>query len=244
MKRACIAYVSFVAFLVVYWIVYAVWPNFHACYFLGEDRVVEWLSFYGWIVASLVVVDLLRRHCRQMSRLARLYLTGLALFFFICGGEELSWGQRLLGFKTPTAMMHGNEQSEFNLHNLRFKRVHPKDVVSMFVKTFGIVLPVVLAVAYRKRGHFWQRFVPNAAVAPCFVWAELVNLTEKRWARPLLAGCFGPDMAEAFRKQAEELTEMYWALAVLVAALALWSAWAESSAPPQSDAPAEPRYRH
>jgi len=43
----------------------------------------------------------------------------LALVFFVCFGEEISWGQRLFGWDTPDAWNHVNLQHETNLHNLR-----------------------------------------------------------------------------------------------------------------------------
>jgi len=34
-------------------------------------------------------------------------------------GEELSWGQRLVGFATPEALLDRDKQEEASLHNLR-----------------------------------------------------------------------------------------------------------------------------
>jgi ABC-type amino acid transport system permease subunit len=47
-----------------------------------------------------------------------LVLLGLALVLFVAAGEELSWGQHILGFETPAFIAENNEQDEFNLHNL------------------------------------------------------------------------------------------------------------------------------
>ena len=35
----------------------------------------------------------------------------------LCGGEEMSWGQRLLHFQTPAALA-ANKQHEANLHDI------------------------------------------------------------------------------------------------------------------------------
>src|SRR4051812_24271651 len=43
----------------------------------------------------------------------------LALLFFFGGGEEISWGQRIFGWKTPDAFKHENIQHETNIHNLK-----------------------------------------------------------------------------------------------------------------------------
>jgi hypothetical protein len=41
-----------------------------------------------------------------------------AILMFVCFGEEISWGQRLLGFETPETVSQFNAQDEFNIHNL------------------------------------------------------------------------------------------------------------------------------
>ncbi|MBN1952330.1 MAG: hypothetical protein JW801_14110 [Bacteroidales bacterium] len=42
----------------------------------------------------------------------------LALLFFFCFGEEISWGQRIFHVKTPDYISEVNAQQEINIHNL------------------------------------------------------------------------------------------------------------------------------
>jgi hypothetical protein len=42
----------------------------------------------------------------------------LALGFFVFAMEEISWGQRILGFGTPAALEGVNQQDETTIHNL------------------------------------------------------------------------------------------------------------------------------
>ena len=46
-----------------------------------------------------------------------LYILGGLVMVFVAG-EEISWGQRLIGFATPEALTNINAQEEFNLHNI------------------------------------------------------------------------------------------------------------------------------
>lgn len=62
---------------------------------------------------------------------ARSFLAGrngwfllLAIVFFVGGGEEISWGQRILGFNTPEALSEINVQHEFSLHNIEVFNAH------------------------------------------------------------------------------------------------------------------------
>ena len=48
----------------------------------------------------------------------RIFFLLLALLFVFLCGEEISWGQRILGFDTPENIKERNMQDEFNLHNL------------------------------------------------------------------------------------------------------------------------------
>jgi len=47
-----------------------------------------------------------------------LFIGLLAVIMFISFGEEISWGQRALGFQTPQFLAELNAQQETNLHNL------------------------------------------------------------------------------------------------------------------------------
>lgn len=49
-----------------------------------------------------------------------IYFGLLALLFVVVGGEEISWGQRIIGWETPEAISKLNRQNETNIHNLSF----------------------------------------------------------------------------------------------------------------------------
>lgn len=73
---------------------------------------------------------------------------GLALILFFGAGEEISWGQRIIGFETPDALEEVNEQGEFTLHNVgifdptsdSFFKVNR--LFQIFWFTLGIAIPV------------------------------------------------------------------------------------------------------
>jgi len=91
-----------------------------------EDGLVEYVSALFYLVAcllSLFVYGNLRHH-RHLKHIALLFLTlsiGLGFIF----GEELSWGQRILGVETPEFISQYNQQNEINIHNtLNSQLVH------------------------------------------------------------------------------------------------------------------------
>jgi hypothetical protein len=88
-----------------------------------EDGVVEYIGAALFFLAS-VLYFLLYKNSRLHSKLEWLPVKGnvfyflLAVAFLFVGMEEISWGQRIIGFETPGAIREMNAQSEFNLHNL------------------------------------------------------------------------------------------------------------------------------
>ena len=84
----------------------------------NEDSVLEWPQFLG-IAAAFVFALLcawrLRRAGRPILALAYL-LFGIGCFFV--AGEEIAWGERVLGYGTPEALEEINEQKETTVHNI------------------------------------------------------------------------------------------------------------------------------
>jgi hypothetical protein len=87
----------------------AVIENMGALFFLGAALVFWWAfcrSDYRRADESRFLTD---------RNLAYLFL---GILMFVCFGEEISWGQRLLGFETPELLMELNAQEEVTIHNL------------------------------------------------------------------------------------------------------------------------------
>jgi len=68
-----------------------------------------------------------RAYFSSFSR--RIFFLLLGLLFFVLLGEEISWGQRILGFETPDAIEERNIQDEFNFHNLDVFHLRGEDKV-------------------------------------------------------------------------------------------------------------------
>jgi hypothetical protein len=81
-----------------------------------EDGAIEYASagllliaaFYAFYVGLFAV-------SHAASRRVHLFL---AVLFVVMCGEEISWGQRILGLETPEGLAKLNAQKETNLHNM------------------------------------------------------------------------------------------------------------------------------
>jgi hypothetical protein len=84
----------------------------------NEDSVLEWPQFVGFAAASIFALACawrLRKAGRPLLALAYLAF-GLGCFFV--AGEEIAWGQHILGYGTPERLEEINEQEEVTLHNI------------------------------------------------------------------------------------------------------------------------------
>lgn len=117
-------------------------------YFGAEDSVIEDMTALCLALAGLVLfvrVYTARQHVpRGILALGVLY--GLAYIW--AGGEEISWGQRILGFESPEYFQQNNDQQEFTLHNLVIGDVKLDElifgpVLSYIILTYLIILPLL-----------------------------------------------------------------------------------------------------
>jgi hypothetical protein len=77
----------------------------------AEDHFFEWLTPIFFLMTSVVFFLI-------FIKTKNAFFLILAIVMFIGAGEEISWGQRILGFKTPEALEKINVQGEFTFHNI------------------------------------------------------------------------------------------------------------------------------
>jgi hypothetical protein len=145
--------------------------------FVEEDGIVEWAQIAALIalvvVGLLVAARLWHRHERSFAGL--FVIAALAAFFI--AGEEISWGQRLLGWATPEDLAALNRQGETNIHNvgsvLQFMNL------AMFLVTVAAaILPLGWrwGAGDRKRDIGASIFVPPLFLATSFGLAGAYRL--------------------------------------------------------------------
>lgn len=100
-----------------------------------EDRFVEWLTVAFFLAAA--AVGGMRAH-----RTRSLFDGLVALFCIAAAGEEVSWGQRFVGFTPPDVFLANNAQQEANLHNLFEAFGQPKWTLIGLLAAYGVLLPL------------------------------------------------------------------------------------------------------
>lgn len=127
-----------------------------------EDRFVEWWTALLFLAAAVAFG-------RVAWRGRRLFDAGVALFCFAAAGEEVSWGQRLLGFIPADAFLERNAQQEANLHNLVEPFGQPKWTLVAILVAYGLLLPLAARVPpLRRLAAAVRATVPPAGLALWF----------------------------------------------------------------------------
>lgn len=137
-----------------------------------------------FLAPAVVIAVLIFLRRRELPRGVGwlMLLGGIAALYF--GGEEISWGQTYIGFRSPEAVAEMNEQREFNLHNLRDMEIlnnAPRQLLLTACLVGG-----VLAVLLQKRlarpeaqRTAWYWLIPTWRLAPIALLAAFSTVPEK-----------------------------------------------------------------
>jgi len=130
-----------------------------------EDDLVEWATFWAFALAAVAHARAARR---AASREARLVPFGVAAFCALVALEEISWGQRLLGYRPPTFFLENNDQLELNLHNV-VATSERKLLLWAVIAGYGLALPALSRLP--RLGPLLRRLgaSPSLALAPASV---------------------------------------------------------------------------
>jgi len=141
-------------------------PWFYAL--TGEDGLVEWLQIVALVAASAAFLTMAYRLRRAGGRLAPLLPSLVALGAMLVVGEEISWGQRLLGWSTPAVLDAINSQGETNIHNIGAFDYAARIGLSG-AAGYGTLLPLLTLVPRLSRRLLESYVVPPLALAPYFL---------------------------------------------------------------------------
>jgi hypothetical protein len=139
-------------------------------FLIDEDGPIEWLQFFA-ILAASVAFALAARSANRTGRdgLTTIYLI-VAVGAVLAAGEEISWGQRILGFATPAALDTINHQGESNLHNISsIQRLF--NLGEMAAGLYGLAVPLLwLSSRIRARAERWVDpiVIPPICLAAAF----------------------------------------------------------------------------
>lgn len=160
-----------------------------------EDGAFEYLQAVLYLVAAVAFAIVAWR------TKAKSWATLIAVGMFFIAGEEISWGQRILGLSTPTSLEESNVQGELNLHNI--EGVHGS------IRAMGVMVVILLFVVV-PLAHRWM---PAARRLLDRVRAPEVPLLAVPLAVVALAFMVVPRILTGVVFELDEVGELYLALA-------------------------------
>lgn len=134
-----------------------------------EDGFVEWATV---IVLMITMVVCFRRVLVLRQQRSGLFLSVTFLLGLLClfgAGEEVSWGQRVLGLESPDFFQDNNAQGEIGLHNLVLEVGGERLKVNKLIFGTGLALAMLIylfvATPLYRRNHRVRGFF-DAIAAP------------------------------------------------------------------------------
>jgi hypothetical protein len=127
--------ITLIVFLIFFYFVFQFQPlsinlsNLGSLY--EEDTGFESMTAIFLFLASVLIIFSIENKELFYSKLFKIFIALSSLLFFL---EEISWGQRILDFKTPEFLLMINTQEEANIHNIfnfLFPLIYP--LVSLLV---------------------------------------------------------------------------------------------------------------
>jgi len=95
------------------------WPGGIFYILIKEDNIFENLQFIFYLFAAILALLISLNGASKRNKLFFIYFLGFSAFLFFIAGEEISWGQRILGISSPEIATEINTQNETTIHNIK-----------------------------------------------------------------------------------------------------------------------------
>jgi hypothetical protein len=140
-----------------------------------EDGPVEWIGALALIAAAGLYLGVFRLYGKSRDPQVRRWpLIVVVVLLILAAGEELSWGQRVVGLKTPESLVEVNAQDELNIHNVdSLKSLLAFRIFAIFCLVLYVMVPLIATVRNPLAGRV-QRLLPIAPIWLAVVFAAVL----------------------------------------------------------------------
>ena len=195
-------------------------PYYYYRFAVREDGLFEYLTAVGFLLASVLCLLSSRASRFLDNHLVSVGFLAAGVLFFLVFGEEISWGQRIIGFETPAGI--ANRQGELTLHNLEGvqSRLIYGELSVSFLGAFGWLM--IAALPSRTRSRLAEigvsRFIPDWYLSSYF-FVTLIVASAMTYLQGPLIRLFGDALrigGSYFRSGDQEPPEAILALGILL----------------------------
>ena len=120
-----------------------------------EDRYVEWAQFYLLTFTAVLCLKIAGDLWRKENHTNYFYIFS-GFFCALVAIEEISWGQRILGYEVPQFFRRYNGQSETEFHNIIGEVIDYTYLLGLIALVWGVILPLLVS-SSRKGLAFFER---------------------------------------------------------------------------------------
>ncbi|MFT4564665.1 MAG: hypothetical protein ACI9BW_004435 [Gammaproteobacteria bacterium] len=158
-------------------------PEFYRSFIDGELGLIELATPVISIAGAIIGFKLMRIASALPTARIRIWMLLITLGCVYFAGEELSWGQHLVGWGTPAYLEEINDQEETNLHNISsWFDQKPRLLLEIWVLVGGVIWPLRQLLgkaepAARSTEAYW--FWPTVELLPTAALAILIRLPER-----------------------------------------------------------------
>ncbi len=223
MQNKEIIYLSVIAliWLLASYLLFFLFDNNAIQWITKEDGIYETAGALFFLATSLLFFylyysDSERNRIFNLKTKKNIFLLLLGILFFIAVGEEISWGQRLLGIDTPGVFNEANRQNELNIHNLSFLHIKTETgelnihtLFLLFWLFFCLIIPILNKTS-SKFSKILQKI--NLPIVP--IWIGLLFVLNTLLARLVIYSNL-----DNIQRSLSEIKESNYALLFLIVAI-------------------------
>ena len=147
-----------------------------------EGGLIEYGTSLFYLLAFAFSLPVAKSLCKTKPRIVGIGYYLLAFAFLIVCLEEISWGQRLLGWQSPEFFNQFNSQQETTIHNLEWFRhyLHRVYILIGLLGTFSwLSLPFLKSnKSTQKLVYFIPRWFISSYFLPCVIIFSILEYTQ------------------------------------------------------------------
>jgi|SRR3990170_1095181 len=132
--------------------------------YVQEDGIAEWATVAALLAGSVVCFSRFLKLFHKRNKWFLLVTFCLGLFLFFSSGEEISWGQRILGLQSPEYFEKNNAQHETNLHNLVVGEVKINKLIFSLILVIGLCIYLTIVPVLYHKNHVVKKSLDASGI--------------------------------------------------------------------------------
>jgi len=178
---------------------------------IKEDSILEYTQFIFYFLAAIGAFrNFLQLKKNKSNKTYSILFLLLSIGLIFISLEEISYGQRIFGWKTPSEIQKVNIQKETNIHNIFSYNIN--EIVYILISFYGIFSEKIVNIFFKKKK---QKL--SILIVPRFLLFYFIFLLLVYFDRRFINLNYDTVVNNAFRKYALwdwlEVGELYLAIA-------------------------------